>query len=383
MISVDEALALLEQHRPDFGTETVSLEDANGRVLDADVVATFSQPPAPTSIMDGFAFRKEDLNQTLKVVGESRAGRPYNGVLGAGEAVRIFTGAHLPSGANHVEIQEYAERNEAALHFPKVSKGRDYIRPAGSDFKSGDMLFRAGQSISPAVISALASANVASVRVKRTPHIAILRCGDELRPVGSVLNADQIIDSNGPFLMSLLSQWGVHFTDLGLVPDDPEAIRDEISKCDADIIIPIGGASVGDYDFMKSVFLDVGFKPIFDKVAVKPGKPVWCSRRSEQIVLGLPGNPHSVWLCAYLFLSHLLGRAAKWQTYRLKSGLAANGVRERFIRGVLDQAGEVTPLNGRTGFALSMAKATLFIRRAPMAKDVAAGDVVQCLQITE
>jgi len=387
MISVDEALKLIEIYRPDLGVIELSLLEANGFTLASDVLADFTQPLAPTSIMDGYALRKNDLHHELTVVGESRAGQPFNGGIGEKEAVRIFTGAILPLGADRVEIQENATHNGDKLSFSNVSKDRDYIRPAGSDFLKGDLLFASGTRITPAVISALASANIASVTVKRKPSIALLRGGDELRPVGSPLEAGQIVDSNGPLLLTLLSVWGFEAFDLGLVSDDPGAIKDKMSNCEADVILTVGGASVGDYDFMKTAFSELGFNPVFNKVALKPGKPVWLSHRlglgekERQVVLGLPGNPHSVWVCAHLLLAHLLGRNLNLKTYRLKTGVPPNGIRERFIRGTLDAKAHVSSLETGIWPLLSMAKTDVLIRRAPLADNLQAGSSVECLHI--
>lgn len=381
MISVDEALALVEKHRPDCGVVTLPLQKANGRIITSDIFAEFTQPAFPTSMMDGYALRKSDIGRGLTVVGESRAGQPYDGHLSEGEAVRIFTGAILPEGADSVEIQEYADRKGEALKFTHVSHGRNYVRPAGSDFSKGDLLFAAGARITPGVMMALASANVSSVLVKKTPTVALLRGGDELQPLGSALKTGQIIDSNGPGLKALLTGWGVEVEDLGIASDDPRVIQDRISNCTADIIVTIGGASVGDYDHMKASASDIGFELIFATVAIKPGKPIWMSRRKGQVVLGLPGNPHSAWACAHLFLAHLLGRELIWSTYRLTESLGSNGIRERFIRGKLDANGGVAPLNAPTGVGLAIAKADVLIRRAPLADEYPAGNLVKCLHI--
>lgn len=378
MISVSDALTLIDPYRPDLGAESVPLLDASGRQLSDDIIATFTHPASATSVMDGYAFRSADLGKPMIVVGESRAGRPYIGGVGEGEAVRIFTGAHLPQGTDHIEIQEYAVRDGDSLYFSKTSKGRNYTRPQGSSFTKGDLLFEAGLRVTPAVISILAIANLPSVMVKQKPTIALLRCGDELRPVGSEVRDDQIIDSNGPFLISLLNGWGFDVIDLGLVKDDPTTIKDIISHCAADIILPVGGASVGDYDYMKSAFFEVGFKPIFDTVAIKPGKPVWLSYRNEQVVLGFPGNPHSVFACSHIFLSHLLGRSLRWETRLLADDIDTNGIRERYIPAKLIAEG-VTPIRSRGGLVMSMAKADVLIRVPSIADEMIAGCRVDCV----
>lgn len=385
MISLDEALGLIEKHRTDWGVETRALRNANGRILASDIFADFTQPAFPTSKMDGYALRKVDLGSVLTVVGESRAGRPYDGRLREDETVRIFTGAILPEGADIVEIQEYAtvdhHGDRELLSFTQISKGRDYVRLAGSDFKQRDRLFDAGTRITPGVMMALANANVSDVLVKKMPTMALLRGGDELKPLGSRLKTGQIIDSNGPSLIALMTGWGIDVEDLGIVSDNPDDIHSRLSKCEAEIIVTVGGASVGDYDHMKSSTLEIGFNPIFATVAVKPGKPVWLSHRKEQLILGLPGNPHSAWSCAHLFLAHLLGRGLTWRTYHLTDGLGENGIREQFIRGKLDTNGGVSPLNAQTGISLSIAQADVLIRRAPLADELAAGQKVTCLHI--
>jgi len=381
VISVDEALKLIDQHRPDLGFEEVSLQEAIGRELYDDIFAPFSMPAFPTSVMDGYAFRKTDIDQEMIVVGESRAGQPFAGEVKPREALRIFTGAKLPEQLDHIEIQEYAVRDGERLKFSKQSKGRDYIRPAGSNFKKGDLLFQAGQQITPAVLAALASANEATIAVRRVPTIALLRCGDELNPVGSVLIGAQIIDSNGPYLTSLLRSWGFDVVDLGLVADDPKAIQAVLLDSTADIILPVGGASVGDYDFMRTVFLEMEFEQIFDRVAIKPGKPVWMSRRKNQIVLGLPGNPTSVFTCSHVFLSQLVRRSAQWDSYKLMTDLAANGARERYIPAKLEKNGRVIPLASRKGQMVSIAKADVLIQRQSFSDEKLVGESVDCLHL--
>jgi len=379
MISVENAFKLIDQNRPDFGVETVTLHDSLGRVLAQDAKASFSQPTHPTSGMDGYAFRREDMGAEFTVIGESRAGAPFDGAVGQGEAVRIFTGAVLPDGSDIVEIQEHAVRDGQTLSFTQFSKGRNYVRPAGLDFKEGDLVLKAGTHITAGVLMGLAALNIEEVQVRKRPIVAVLRGGDEVKPVGSALRAGELIDSNGPGIMALLSSWGVSVMDLGLISDDPDVIKACISKSDADIIVPIGGASVGDYDYMKSSASELGFEPVFSKVAVKPGKPVWFSRKGSQLILGLPGNPRSAWASSHLFLAHLLGRSLKWETYHLKGALPENGGRETYIRGVTDAKGSVTPMLTAAGATRSIADSNVLIRRAPMADGLAEGEEVECL----
>lgn len=381
MITVDKAIEFIEQARLDFGSETVPLHLAHRRICASDIFAKFTQPAFPMSLMDGYALRRRDITHALAVIGESRAGAPFDGVIGENEAVRIFTGAIVPEGADYVEIQERAVLDVQTLTFSSISKARNYIRPAGSDFKKNSQLFTHGTLITPAVLATLAMANYAHVTVQRPPSIELLRSGDELRPVGSPLKKGQLIDSNGPGLMALIQSWGFPVIDLGIVPDDPTVIRDKISNCQADIIISVGGASVGDYDYMKAAFSDVGFESVFQKVAVKPGKPVWLSRRKTQVAIGLPGKPNSAWVSAHLFLSPLLGRAAKWNRYNLTHEMDSNGARESYIRGKLNSSGQVTPVPSQTDRGRSMAEADVLIRRPSLSDELPVGHSVDCLHI--
>ncbi len=382
MISVDEALALIDTHRPYWGTETIALHFANRRRLAEDIIAPFKQPRHSVSIMDGYAMRKNDLLRKVKVVGESRAGAPFEGQVHAGQAVRIFTGAILPEGANCVEIQEHAKLENDWLSFVEVSENRHYIRDAGSDFRKGDILFKQGTIVTPAIIMALSSANLATVQVERVPTVGLLRGGDELKPIGSVLNGETIIDSIGPGLLALFSDWSISVVDLGIATDDPSDIKARIHDCDSDIIVPIGGASVGDYDFMKGAFQAQGFEPIFRKIAVKPGKPTWFSKRQNQCVLGLPGNPSSAWVCTHIFLSRLIGRPINVKKYVSADDIPSNGNRETYLRARLKPNGTVSPLSKQdSGLVLPLTQANILIKREVSAPPVKTGSNVEGLTL--
>jgi len=371
MISVDEALDIIDRNRPDWGIIDVPLGESCGQVLAQNITAKFTQPSAAMSVMDGYALRKADIKTTLNIIGESRAGHPFSDEIKQGEAVRIFTGAILPQGADYVEIQEHATRIDNQLTFHTLSKNRHYIRDAGADFSEGDILFKEGTKITPAIILSFATNNMASVSVYKTPVIGLLRGGDELRPVGEALTQSTIIDSIGPALMALLTQWGLRVIDLGIAEDSLEDITAKVENCSADVIVTIGGASVGKYDFMQRAFADLNFAALFSKVAVKPGKPTWFSKRGDQCVLGLPGNPSSAWVCAH------------WKTYELSVEISPNGGRETFLRGCSSPEGLVAPLSKQdSGLTLPLTKTDILIRRAIFADKAPIGTHIECLDIS-
>lgn len=382
MISVQTAFDRLDEHRPDWGFDTIPLHLANNHVLSEDIIAPLDQPSHSVSVMDGYAMRKSDASGTLNIVGESRAGEPFSDEINPGEAIRIFTGAIIPKGADHIEIQEYAVVDNNNLRFPKKSIDRNYVREAGSDFLQGDILFTKNTTITPAIIMALATANISHVRVHRKPTIALLRGGDELKPVGELLDGKSIIDSIGPALLALLKHWGFPVIDLGIVADNPDEIKDRIENSTADIIVPIGGASVGEYDYMKGAFFEVGFDPIFTKVAVKPGKPTWFSKNGEKLVLGLPGNPSSAWVCTHIFLAYLIGRQLTWKTLKLSSPIPKNGNRDTFLRAKTSKGRCVAPLPSQdSGLILPLSVADALIWRKANTNDALCNSEQTCLML--
>ena len=383
MISVDEALTLLGTHRPKWGETRVSLSHSVGCILAQDIVAPLTFPSHAVSVMDGYALRKSDRNNSLTVIGESRAGVPFEGQIKPNETVRIFTGALIPNGADQVEIQENAVLGEdKSVRFTQRQANRHYIRPAGADFTKGDILFRTGERITPAMILGLATCNLAEVTVKKMPTVALLSSGDELKSVGSKLNKGEIINSIMPALTARLNQWGLKVIDLGIAADDPDIIRGKFEACQADIIVPIGAASVGDYDFMKPTAQALGFMSLFSKVAVKPGKPTWFSKREEQIILGLPGNPSSAWVAAHIFLYHLIFGTLPWRSVKLAEPVSANGARETFLRASILPDGSVMPLGRQdSGMVTPLHKADCLLRRPPNSDGLGEGETVQILRL--
>lgn len=395
MIDREEALRRIEAFPALTGEECVPIMQAKGRVLSAPVIARLTQPPANMSAMDGYAARFDacQLGAKLKLIGEAAAGRPFGGRVGLGECVRVFTGSVVPKGADHVVIQEDVERDgDIAVISFEQDRPRN-IRRAGIDFTEGDELLSAGMRLGPRHLSVCAAANHAEVMVKRRPRIALLSNGDELRPPGSVLEPGQIIASNEYSLMALIEEWGGEAINLGTSPDDPDVLREKIEKAEnIDVFVPVGGASVGDYDHMKPVFKSLGFEEVFSKVAIKPGKPTWLYQKGEVAVLGLPGNPASALVCAHIFLRPflrtLLGVSHKedWLDVPLSQPLPANGKRESFLRGhlVRDADGNacVEPASNQDSSLLTpFITADVLINRPANAAALSAGDCVSCVRL--
>ena len=373
--------------------ERVPLQAGVGRTLASAVLARHTHPPKDMSAMDGYAARFEDcaLGAKLSVIGEAPAGHPYAGSVGRGQCVRLFTGSVVPDGADHVVIQEDVDRHEDEITIRDAQGGARHIRAAGIDFRSGDELIPEGTKLTARQLSICAAGNHAELDVRRAPRIALLANGDELRPPGTKLEPGQIIASNEYSLTALIEAWGGSVINLGIAPDDPKEIKGRIEGAEqADVFVPVGGASVGDHDHMKSVFSDLGFSSIFSKVAVRPGKPTWMSQNAERLVLGLPGNPASALVCAHLFLkpliARLLGGADLHTTVpaNLLAPLSANGRRESFLRGRLDytEGGErvVMPASNQDSSLLSpFVTSNVLIHRPIDAPAREVGDMVECV----
>ncbi|MEQ9527030.1 MAG: molybdopterin molybdotransferase MoeA [Parvibaculaceae bacterium] len=349
LISVDEALGLLAAHTPVLEHENVATEDAQGRMLAADLHARVSRPPAPVSAMDGYAVRLEDVRAAgtkLNVIGEAPAGAPFPGKVGQGEAVRIFTGGELPAGADHIVIQEDADRDGDTLNCREAYSETQFVRAKGLDFEEGALILETGTRLGAAELAIAAAANLATLEVTRRPRVGILANGNELKPPGSELGPGEIVNSNPPALAALIRNWGGEPVDLGTASDTLEDIQAKICAAkDIDIFLPVGGASVGDHDLMRPAFAAEGFVPVFEKIAVRPGKPTWFSKSAHALVLGLPGNPASALVCAHLFLQPLItGRRLRHIKAKLSAPLSSNGPREHYMRSEawIDETGSLT-----------------------------------------
>lgn len=309
LLPVDDARARILKGVKPLPVESVPLKDALGRVLAKPLKATRDQPPFDASAMDGYAVRAGEAPVTLRLIGSAPAGKRFEGRLKAGEAVRIFTGAPLPQGADAIVIQENADLSgdAVAVRVPAV-KGK-HIRRRGLDFRRGETLIHAPQRLGPRMIGLAAAMNHAELPVRRRPLVAILATGDELVPPGGSPEPDQIVTSNTSALSSLVRLWGAAPRDIGIARDTMAATAAAIAKAEgADVLVTTGGASVGEHDLVRQTLQSQGYRIGFWKIAMRPGKPLMFATRGGQRVIGLPGNPVSAVICARLFLKPLVDR---------------------------------------------------------------------------
>lgn len=359
MISVDKALAELFALVQPTAQETIPLLAASGRVLASDVTAGRDQPPFPASAMDGYALIGEeaDLHAQFKVIGESAAGHGFAGKVKPGQAVRIFTGAPLPQGASRVVIQEDVERRGDLITITDAQTGGTNIRPQGDDFKAGDGI-RAPRVINPADLALMAAMNIAHVPVHRKPVVALISTGDELVMPGEMPGRDQIIASNSFGIHAMLAAWGAEPRLLPIARDNRASLETAFRLAKgSDLVVTIGGASVGDHDIVGDVAETMGLDRAFYKIAIRPGKPLMAGRMGDAAMVGLPGNPVSAMVCARVFLAPMiramLGMGADRAAERvavLTHDLAANGPREHYQRARVEN-GRIT-VAGRQDSAL-------------------------------
>ena len=397
LLPVEEALRRVLDGAMPLGSESVDLLGAAERVLAEDVTAQLTQPPFDASAMDGFAVRAADVGKVpaeLRVIGESNAGGPYAGTVGAGEAARIFTGASVPKGADAVVIQETTERTGDKLIVREAAAAGANIRRAGGDFRQGDVLLRAGRLLDASAITLAAAGGHASFKVRRPPRIAILATGDELVEPGTNPGPGQIVSSNPYGLAALIKRFGGEAQLLGIAGDTLEALEAKLATgAGADVLVTIGGASVGDRDLVKPALEARGVALDFWKVAVRPGKPMLFGRLDTQRVLGLPGNPLSCLIAARIFLVplifRLLGRTdapLREQAAVLAHPLEANGPRQHYMRATVTPGAAgllpVTALTTQDSAHMSaLAAADVLIVRAPNAAAAAAGETVRVLPL--
>jgi molybdopterin molybdotransferase len=390
MIELAEAQARLFALRAPVEGEKVALVDAAGRWAASDVVARRTQPARDLSAMDGYAIRAADAPGPWRVIGESAAGRLFDGSVGVGQAVRIFTGAVVPDGADCILIQENATRNGDALTLAcDAPVAGQHIRRTGADFAEGALLIAKGEPITPARIALAAMGGHATLPVARELRVAIISTGDELVAPGAATAEDQIPSSNAPMLAAMLAGLPVEIDDRGIIPDDLAALTAEFQACAAgDIIVSIGGASVGDHDLVKSALEAAGAKLDFWKIAMRPGKPVMAGMLGDAVVLGLPGNPVSAFVTAFLLLKPLIARlsgASDPLPERIEAQLAApipaNGNRLDHIRGIL--TGSVAMPTGANDSSMlaALSKSNILIIRHINAPAASKGDLVPCLRV--
>jgi molybdopterin molybdotransferase len=357
LLSVTEALARVTEGLAPVPAERVPLEQAHGRVLAEDVAANLTQPPFDASAMDGYAVRAEDvaaLPATLRLIGESLAGSGYHGEVGPGEAVRIFTGAPVPKGADTIVIQENTDTAPGVVIVKEAAPQR-HIRPRGQDFTAGEVLLRAGVRLGPRELMLAAAMNHAELPVRRKPKVAILATGDEVVPPGTELARDQVVSSVPAGLAALIEAQGGEPMSLGIAKDTAESlITLARTGSAADILVTIGGASVGERDLVSAALRSEGLELDFWKIAMRPGKPLLYGRLGQQRVLGLPGNPVAALICGVVFLVPMLHRllglreGAQGRVEAvLGEAVEANGPREHYMRATSQWEGgerHVTPL---------------------------------------
>ncbi len=393
MLAVDDARQRILRLAEPLGAQTLPIAEAAGRYLAAPITARRDQPPADNSAMDGFAIRFDDLPGPWRIIGESRAGHPFAGMVGQGEAAVISTGALVPDGADVILVREDSARD--GPHLTLTGDGPDergrHIRRVGSDFHAGAALLEAGCALTPGALALAISADVGSVSVGRRARLAILSTGNELAAPGSAAAAYQIYDSNGPMLAAMAAGLCADIRHVHAIQDEKAAVRTAIrSAADADVLLTVGGASVGDHDYVQAALKAEGADIDFWKVAMKPGKPLLAGRLGMQAVLGLPGNPGSAFVTATIFLlpllRHLAGAATPMPPMgqaRLLSDMPPGGTRTEFWRASLSPEG-LRPLTGQSsGLVSSLAAADALIPHQAGADPVKTGELVRYIALNQ
>jgi len=399
LMPVTEALSAVLAGAEPLPEEMVALDAAHHRVLARDVAALRTQPPQAMSAMDGYAVRSADASSVaarLKVIGEVAAGRPFQETVGKGEAVRIFTGGVIPEGADAIIIQEDTVVEGGGITITEAAIAGRHLRPAGVDFRKGDVLLTRGTHLTDRDLSLAAGMNYAELPVRRRPKVAILATGDELVIPGSNPGPGQIVYSNGYALRALARQEGAETIDLGIAADSVEATTLGIRRArdsGADILITTGGASVGDHDLVKQSLEAEGVAMAFWRIAMRPGKPMMHGRLGALRVIGLPGNPVSAYVCGFLFLAPLIralsGRTDihhAHETALLGRDVAANDMREDYLRARLEvrKDGETvaTPVDHQDSSLLAnLAAARALVIRPPFAPAARAGSPCDILRL--
>jgi len=394
LLPVAEALRRVLAEAAPLPAESVAIDDACGRVLAGDVAARRTQPPDAVSAMDGYAVRAADVTapSTLTVIGEVAAGHPFDGTVGPGEAARIFTGGVMPAGADTVVIQEQVTRDGNAVAVQQASPAGRHVRGKGIDFKEGEVLLRQGRRLTDRDVMLAAAMNYPALSVHRRPRVAVLGTGDELVMPGSTPKPGEIVYSNGFALLALARNEGAEVRDLRIAPDriaDIAAAVRGARDWGADILVTSGGASVGDHDLVQKALASEGLDLSFWKVALRPGRPMMHGRlfrkdSGAMQVLGVPGNPVSSYVCAFLFLAPLIRRLAGRsdvepppQTARLGRDLPANDERADYLRATLTEGPDgpvATPVPVQdSSLMAALARADCLLIRDPHAPAAPAG----------
>ncbi len=390
LMPVAEALRRVLAQARTLPAASVPLDDALGCVLTGDLIALRTQPPAAVSAMDGYAVRASDVAQapvTLTVIGEVAAGHPFDGTVGAGQAARIFTGGVMPTGSDTVVIQELAKRDGDTVRFDKPTAKSRNVRNEGIDFTTDQVLLTKGRRLTDRDLMLAAAMNYPALSVHRRPKVAVLGTGDELVPPGSPPKPGEIVYSNGFALRALVRSEGAEAIDLGVARDRVEDIAAAVRRArdsGADILVTSGGASVGEHDLVQQALAAEGLDLSFWRVALRPGRPMMHGKVGAMQVLGLPGNPVSSYVCAFLFLVPLIrtlsGRTdiePAPVTARLGRDMPENDERADYLRATLAAGLDgpiATPLPSQDSSLMApLAKADCLLIREPHAPFAPAG----------
>ncbi len=393
MISTHEALTILLQLTRQNNKEKIYIEKSADRILSDDLIAKYNQPPLPTSAMDGYAIKKHDKvsGSKLSVIGECAAGNNFEGSVKDGEAVRIFTGAPLPIGTDCIVIQENVVVIKDQIIIKQNFEHNNFVRGTGFDFRKG-FTIKAPIKINPAVVSLVAAMNYNKVSVFKKPKVAIIVTGNELVEPGNKIPANKIVSSNSYGLLAMLKSFGAKAKMFPITEDNPFTIQKRIKKAkNFDLILTVGGVSVGDYDLVEDAASKLGFKLAFHSVAMKPGKPLLAGTINDKILIGLPGNPVSALISCYVMVKPVIEKMLGFGTNnteltiyaKLGSKLKKNGKREHFQRAVLKNENNefvVYPLQRQDSSLLSeLRKSNSLIKRLPYAPALTTGQKVKVL----
>ncbi len=401
LLPVDAALTrLLALAKPITESETLPLDGCAGRVLASDLAAKLTQPPFDSSAMDGYAIRTADAHADarLKLIGESAAGHPFEGAVGAGETVRIFTGAPVPEGADAVLLQEDAIRHEdGTIGMTFFPEPRRHIRPRGQDFREGETVVKAGSVMTPSRLMVAAAMDHSSLSVRRRARVGLLATGDELVRPGEPRAASQIIASNTFAVAALARDCGAEVVDLGIARDTMDDLAGKIAAARAanlDVLVTLGGASVGDHDLVQKALKAAGMQLDFWQIAMRPGKPLMVGSLGDMIVIGLPGNPVSSMVCSLLFLEPLLARLAGLPAPRREAevivakALGENDKRRDHLRARLsrDAQGRLVaePFEKQDSSMMNvLAQAGCLVIREPFAQPLAVGETARAILLRD
>ncbi len=397
MLSIEEALERVKAAFGPLPAEQVSVAEALGRVLADDVEARVTQPPAAVSAMDGYAVRAADVAEppvVLRTIGDAPAGGAYEGTVGPGEAVRIFTGGPVPDGADAIVIQEDTESQDNRVTIRAAAPEGNYIRPAGLDFSAGVVGLRAGRRLTARDVGLAAAMNAPWLAVRRKPRVALLATGDEIVRPGDPLGPHQIVSSNTLALAALVTEAGATPIDLGIARDNEDSLRRmAAAAAGADLLVTSGGASVGEHDLVQQVLGKVGLELDFWRIAMRPGKPLMFGRIGATPLLGVPGNPVSALVCGLLFLRPAIGvmlgvenEQPAAETTVLGCDLGANDRRQDYLRARLERGPEgelvATPFSMQDSSMLStLVAAGCLVVRPPLAPPAKAGDRVEIIRL--